>query len=901
MLTDLPPHVLQGSAWLRRTLDSWERRCPALREEFEALRQRPIDGTQIQGLLARRLAALQPTVGVEQALGAALRQTRQSVVAALLTRDAQGEASLAEVCTTMTLLAEVALAAAAQAAAREFAERYGSPSDPAGQTIDLLVVGMGKLGARELNVSSDIDLVLLYRDEGATQGGTRASISNSDFFGHVARRLVQLLDEATDEGFVFRVDLRLRPYGDAGPIAINLSALEDYLVREGREWERFAWLKARCLADTGLADRATRAADEASLAALVEPFVWRRYLDFSVFDALKDLHARIRAESSKRELRRGGIDVKLGRGGIREIEFIAQLFQIVRGGREPELRDRATLPTLALLGKRGLLPADVCQHLSDDYAWLRRVEHALQYREDAQTHILLPAPPTLTEAASLLRVSSQALLDALAQSRERVAQVFDALLAPNPSQGPQSAAALPIPAALEPRLTALKRSHRWRSVSPQTQALVERLIERALQLNTNPAALERLLDLFEAVLGRPSYLLLLERFPAALERIARTVAQSQWASNYLLRHPAVLDELLDGQILESVDYLAWRRELALRLRTLCQPASPNAGRPPDLERQMDFVREAHHGQVFRLLIQDLEGRLSVEHLSDQLSLLADQVLELAIPTVWSQVRQAHTEEPQFAVIAYGRLGSKELGYASDLDLVFLYDDTHPRAGECYALLAQRVMGWLSSRTAAGLLFEVDLRLRPNGNAGLLVSSFDAFARYQREQAWVWEHQALTRARHCAGLPSLAARFENLRREVLARVRDRKLLANAIQTMRQKILDAHPNRSALFDLKHDRGGLIDVEFCVQYLVLGYGAQHPCLLDDAGNIALLQRAAAAGLLPLELATAAGDAYRHYRALQHRLRLDDGAYARVPKATVAPSLATVERLWSEVFRDN
>ena len=947
-MTESEPRGLISSAWLRRTLEAWRQRCPELRQCFERLRQRPIDRAAIESILESRLQPAMDQAGAEQAIGVALRQTRQTVLAALLERDVSGLATLAEVCTAMTDLAEIAVTTAARSAADELVKRFGEPRDASGQAMDLLVIGMGKLGARELNVSSDIDLVLIYRDEGRTAGGPMPSITCAEFFARVSRRLIQLLDPVTEDGFVFRVDLRLRPHGDSGPPAMSLPGLEDYLVEQGREWERFAWLKSRWIADTGLTSPAQCAADNAALTALVHPFVWRRYLDFGAFDALRDLHGRIRSEASKRELRRGGIDVKLGRGGIREIEFIAQLFQIVRGGRDPELRQPATLPTLAALASRGVLPRAECETLAQDYTWLRRVEHALQYREDAQTHTLPDAPEARGQTAQMLGLTVDVLERQLDLTRHRVAQVFDALLRPGPidpgdpslalhangdgfDQGlldtriaadrlvpvPQSSTMIQSP-ALTSRIEALRASRRWSAARPETRAVLDRLLARLLGrpavhtsvtdplaglgsapesvANENGSiALVRLIDLFESVLGRPSYLLLMDRFPAVVERLVRTIAQSQWGSNYLLRHPIVLDELLNGQVLEPVDYATWGAELSAHLSGL---ARLDGGRLPDVERQMDLAREAHHGQVFRLLVQDLEGRLSIERLSDHLSELADQILSLAIPLVWSQLRNRHTAEPSFAVIAYGRLGSKELGYASDLDLVFLYDDPDPRAAECYALLAQRLMGWLSSRTAAGLLFEVDLRLRPNGNSGLLVSSLDAFARYQRENAWVWEHQALTRARYCAGLSSIGPWFEALRRELLARVREPIALAGEILKMRHQAAEGHPNRSQLFDLKHDRGGLIDVEFAVQYLVLAHSSRHPTLIDDVGNIALLERAAQAGLIDPVLARAAGDAYRRYRAIQHRLRLDDSPYARVPPANVAAEVASVNALWHAVF---
>jgi len=565
---------------------------------------------------------------------------------------------------------------------------------------------------------------------------------------------------------------------------------------------------------------------------------------------------------------------------------------------------------LAILEARGLLPRDECQALVDDYRWLRRVEHALQYREDAQTHTLPDAPEARAQTAQMLSMSVQDLESRLHLTRQRVAGIFDALL--RPSQMDPVSPVLPVEAVspsdpdelvespeLTARIDALRASRRWGTARPETCVVVERLIARVRSRpqSEDPNAWVRLIDLFESVLGRPSYLMLMDRFPAVLDRLARTVAQSQWGASYLLRHPVVLDELLDGEVLKPVDYARWGQELSDRLD---QMPRLDGGRLPDVERQMDLAREAHHAQVFRLLVQDLEGRLSIEHLSDHLSELADRVLALVIPLVWSQLRNRHTAEPRFAVIAYGRLGSKELGYASDLDLVFLYDDPDPRAAECYAALAQRLMGWLSSRTAAGLLFEVDLRLRPNGNSGLLVSSLEAFARYQHESAWVWEHQALTRARHCAGLASIEPWFEDLRRALLARVREPAELARKILDMRHQVAAGHPNRSDLFDLKHDRGGLIDVEFTVQYLILAHSARHPVLLDDVGNIALLERAARSGLIPPALAQGASDAYRRYRALQHRLRLDDGPYARVAHAQVAKEVSSVTTLWHTVFGD-
>jgi glutamate-ammonia-ligase adenylyltransferase len=396
------------------------------------------------------------------------------------------------------------------------------------------------------------------------------------------------------------------------------------------------------------------------------------------------------------------------------------------------------------------------------------------------------------------------------------------------------------------------------------------------------------------VIGRPAYIALLSQFPLAQARVMQLLGRAKWAADYLIRHPIVLDELLDGQLFEPADFAAW--EAGVRA-TLAAAVDDGA---PDVERQMDIVRESHHAQVFRLLAQDLEGRHTVERLSDFLSELADRVLAIALDHVWPLVKRRHRERPRFAVIAYGRLGGKELGYASDLDLVYLYDDDDENAQAAYSQLAQRLATWLSSRTAAGQLFEVDLRLRPNGDAGLVVSSLNGFRNYQRESAWVWEHQALTRARFAAGDARIGEAFEAERREILSRERDPDELRREVVAMRRRMHDGHPNRSELFDLKHDDGGMVDIEFIVQTLVLAHSRRHPELLDNAGNIALLGRAGAAGLIDADLAQRVSAAYRRFRQLQHTLRLNDARYARVPPDSVADLRDDVRRLWRDVLGD-
>lgn len=916
------------SGYFRRTLTSLRDRADGSLAQLQELVAQPLTPQVIEAFWHKRLAA-------GDAPEAALRRFRNLVMMAMIERDVGQQAPVAEICTAVTTLAELSITHALRIAAQEFAAGGKLLVDDAGLPQDLMVVGMGKLGGGELNVSSDVDLVFVVRDQGPRPQSAE----------RIARRMVNLLSRPTEDGFVFRVDTRLRPYGDSGPLISSLNMLEQYFYEQGREWERFAWFKARVIANTGLAPAGATAADEQSLLQLVTPFVFRRYLDYATFSALSRLHDMIRDEARKNESRRersdnAGFDVKLGRGGIREIEFSAQLFQIVRGGPDPLLRERSTPQALQRLAQRRLLEPATVDALTQAWTLLRRIEHALQYQEDEQTHWLPSAPAKRSVIAAMLGVPPEAFDTQLMQAREAVIAVFDKLLAPARREANRAAelaaggvARVAIsddgqaivggeasgddgqPTILDEdcarRIEALRESRRYRMASGDTRERIERLIVKSVELSPTAADnaalwIGRLCDFLEATAGRPAYLTLLDEHPKAFEHLLRIIAKAKWAADYLLMHPVVLDELLDGQLLEPFDCARWGSELREQLAatTLGGLASSGSGGSsggpdaPDVERQMDAMREAHHAAVFRLLAQDLEGKLTVEELGDQLSALADEVLETATELVWSQLSRKHCEQPRFAIVAYGKLGGKELGYASDLDLVFLYEDDHEDALQRYSQLAQRITNWMSTRTAAGQLFEIDLRLRPNGDSGLLVSSLRAFELYQTESAWIWEHQALTRARACAGDTRIGSHFEALRRDILGRPRDRAALCDEILAMRKKMHDGHPNRSDLFDLKHDAGGMVDIEFMVQYLVLAWGAVFSELLDNKGNIELLRRCATAGLIDHRTADGIGDTYRHYRQLQHALRLNDVEFARVPPQLVASEARQVRRTWKEVF---
>ena len=886
----MPPlaDAVDTSRYLARLLGA----KPDLAREVEVELERPVS----RGELAAWLAA-QPAD--EPSLKPVLRRLKQRAYARIAARDLAGLAVLGEVVECMTLIAELAVTRAVEVLSVGLVERYGTPRGPEGGAQELVVIGMGKLGGRELNVSSDIDLIFVYPEDGDTDGSR--SISNFEYFTRLGRALINAIADITEDGQVFRVDMRLRPNGDSGPLVCSFDMLENYFYTQGREWERYAWIKARPMTGSRW--------DE--LEAIRRPFVFRKYLDFGAINAMRELHAQIRQEVAKKDM---ADNVKLGPGGIREIEFIAQVFQLIRGGRDPALQIKPTLQVLHLLADNGLLAAEAVAELAAAYDFLRRVEHRLQYLDDAQTHML----PLREEDRALVACAMgygvyEGLLTELDDHRGNVARHFEAVFA-DPNRGEHELAGLwrgaggdeqaeefgnlgyLEPAVAARRVAALREGPRYQqltaSIRERFDALVPQLIQAAAGMPNPDATLTRSLDLLEAISRRAAYLALLQQYPQALRKVAELVSSSSWAANYLQRHPILLDELLDPQLLVvQPDWSGVRAQLAAKLAEL----------EPDTERQMDVLRETHHAQVFRLLAQDVAGLYTVERLADHLSELADILLDAALRHAWLKLLRRHVEEPKFAVISYGKLGGKELGFASDLDLVFLFDDPAPDAGENYARLGTRLNTWLSAQTAAGQLFETDLRLRPNGESGLVVSSMEAFRKYQLESAWVWEHQALTRARFSAGDPAVGEAFEKIRCEVLCQQRDLAKLRADIVEMRQKMMDAHATRGDLretvFDLKHDPGGLVDVEFIVQYLVLGYSHAHRELTGNKGNIALLKMAADAGLIPAALAETVRNAYRDYRRMQHGLRLN-GSNARVPPDGVADRVAAVRELWGLVL---
>ena len=862
-------------------------------------------------------AAMQAVFDALRSTGAdisqALRTTRQLVLERLTCLDCDADTPLELVTLAMTELAEWALDISFDEGCKALDQSHGAPLAPNGERAQLCIVGMGKLGARELNVSSDIDLIYIYDHDGETAGNAegRSRISNQEYFSKLVRAMYALVGDTTEHGFVFRVDLALRPNGNSGPPAVSLGALEEYFHVQGREWERFAWLKSRVVAPSS----AVGSSCALYLRSLVVPFVFRRYLDYNVFDSLRVLHRQIRDHAARRSAGHPerNNDVKLSRGGIREIEFTVQLLQVVRGGQFPELRTRPTVSALQRIATAGLMPQSTADALAQAYLFLRKVEHRIQYLDDQQTHVLPSGDNDLGWIAQTLGFADTcAFLCQLDAHRELVAQEFDALLGGaqhgcKGCGGKSSGDANDFDALLadlegpfRDRVASWREHPRVLALREESRARLGRLVQRTAQWLADGRVTEdaavRLADWIEPLLRRESYLALLLERPTVHERLLRMLGAARWPARYLLKHPGVIDELAGTAMFEErFDAQDFEQELERR-RTALQGSGED-----DDEALLNLLRRAHHAEVFRTLARDVEGKLTVEQVADDLSALAESVLRTTAAWCWQRLKNKHRPDHRFAIIAYGKLGGKELGYGSDLDIVFVYDDEDERAGEVYAALVRKLINWLTVKTGEGDLYEIDTALRPNGNSGLLVTSFASYAAYQQQRgsntAWTWEHQAMTRARCVLGAPELQARFDAVREAVIKTERGEKGLRDEIGNMRTKVSASHAIKGEQFDVKHSPGGMVDIEFVVQFLVLSQGGRHPELLPNVGNIALLQRAQACGLLPGNVGDKAAQAYRTLRQIQHRARLNEEP-TQLDIAKVTTERDAGLALWTAVF---
>jgi len=919
----------QHSTYARR----WLVAHPEWLEWLRIQGQKKVDLEGIQRLMDDCLVGQQAEERDEALWMSNLRLARQRLMLWVAFRDLNGMADLQEVTHALSHFAELAVSVSIAFVREDLKNRFGLPwSHSTDSEMPLMVVGMGKLGGLELNLSSDIDLIFLYEHEGETTGGPK-SLSNQEWFTRMGKSLIRLLAEHDANGFVFRVDMRLRPNGDSGPLVCSLDMLEEYLLVQGREWERYAWIKGRLIAP--LPSSPDFAHCHKELDQLIRPFVYRRYLDYGVIAAIRDLHAQIQAEAEKRSSGHQGRsrDIKLGRGGIREIEFLAQMFQLMRGGTDPRFRVRPSLEVLELIKQSGILDRDEVESLQAAYIFLRRLEHRIQVWDDQQTHYL----PDDVQARSRLAISTQGsnsqvseFIAELDRHQNNVAQLFEKAFllddgarleitplahnwTPDKSFFPESSG----------RWEAWVESPKQKLLPEKSRLIVDNLMcSAAHNLQSGGAdsiyadqTLLRFFDLLEAIARRSAYLSILAEYPKALSNVLDLLKSSQWGAQYLTRHPHLLDHLLNSQteraLIENPEkyWAEVRANLNMRLDDVMSEGDGS-------EQAMDILRVTHHNETFITLLTDLgigmKQALPVERVSDHLSALADLILQVTFERLWPSVAKKFELSPEiippFAIISYGKLGGKELGYASDLDLVFLYqaEESDYAAQEVYALLAKRMINWLTAYTSTGSLFEIDTRLRPNGSAGFLVTNADAFKKYQLREgdnaAWVWEHQALTRARFSAGNLNIGAFFDSVRSEVLSQRRDIEHLRHEILEMRRKVHAGHPNTNAEFDLKHDSGGMVDIEFIVQFLVLAYAHQYPKLLVNLGNIALLRIASEVGLISPNLAHSTADAYRLLRARQHRLRLDGAEKTRINLENELELIAArdaVQALWMQIFK--
>lgn len=831
-----------------------------------------------------------------------LRRYRNAALTQILAADILGLQSISQSLAAVSALAEVLINSAYHWAYQQQAAINGTPLDAQGEPMPLLILGMGKLGGGELNFSSDIDLIFTYPANGETVGG-RKTLENQQFFTKVGQKLIAALHQVTADGFCYRVDMRLRPFGESGPLVLSFAAFEDYYQEQGREWERYAMLKARVLNPDPK--------HTAELQALLKPFIYRRYIDFSAIESLRRMKQLIEQENRRRNRHD---NIKLGAGGIREVEFIVQTLQLIRGGRIPQLQQPAILKALPELVNQELLSAEQVEQLQQDYLWLRQVEQALQGIDDKQTQTL-PADDVGQQQlmASLGRDNWPTLLAEIEQAMQRIHQQFKLVIEPEDHIEPQELSLgkllwdseLPIielaehidwlsadaAQALLNQLAQFKQDCQRRSVGPRGREYLSKLVPQLLhylqQQQASATVLQRILGVFKQIMTRTAYLELLFENPPALQQLVLLCSQSGWLAEQLARYPMLLDELIDPAQLYQVATIEDYRD-RLRLYLLRVPED-------DLELLMETLRQFKQAQQLRIAAADISGVLPLMKVSDHLTWLAEVIVEQLVNLAWQQMTArygfpagATDQDKGFAVIAYGKLGGLELGYGSDLDLVFVHQCQSQAATsgqrsidslQFYLKLVQRILHLSTTKTNSGVLYEIDTRLRPSGNSGLLAIHIDTYQQYLAQDAWTWEHQALVRARMIMGSANLAAHFSSIRQQILTLPRDAEQLKTDVKQMREKLRQHHGLASD--DVKHSAGGIVDLEFLSQYLVLAYSATYPELYRFTDNIRILEAAAQRGLLTAAQADSLAEAYQVLRGVGHR-------------QTLAPAtVATDERL--------
>jgi glutamate-ammonia-ligase adenylyltransferase len=917
-------HVCAASDFIARSVSTDPKLLPALIGSRDL--ERSLSPSDFG---ARAPQVPSATDGAEADWMAELRRWRRREFVRIAWRDLASWAPLAETLADLSACADAAIVAACRFATLTLSARHGVPRSPGGEAQPLIVVGMGKLGGGELNFSSDIDLIFLFPEHGETDGPR--PMANEEFFTRTGQMLVRLLDAPTPQGFVFRVDLRLRPFGASGPLVASFASFEDYLLRHGRDWERYAYVKARPI--TALEHYAQ------IYAAAVRPFVYRRYLDYGVFESLREMKNLIEREVEKREL---ADDLKLGPGGIREIEFIVQAFQLIRGGRDRRLQTPALGAALPQLTGAKLLPCAVVADLAAAYDYLRRLENRLQMTADEQTH-RLPKEDRAREriATSMGAPDWATLAGELDAHRSRVSRHFKSVLfsaqtAADPSLGrvdlaqfwqtgsEQAALAESLarigfaPAEegarllLELRESALVR----RLDEPGTkrlQALLPALIADIAASAAPLPALRRILKILEAIGQRSVYFALLHESSAARFRLVELCGRGEFLADQIAAYPLLLDELIDERLLSE---LPERANLARDLELIVQEM-----RDDDPESQVEALRHFQRAAVFRIAVADLSGRLPVMKVSDRLTDVAELIVERALQLGWQQMSAqfgtpmcgagAKRRPVRICAVGYGKLGGMELGYSSDLDLVFLHDshgEQQETAGNApidnqlfFVRVAQRIMHLLTMHSAAGRLYAVDVRLRPSGKGGLLVTNIGAFADYQEHDAWTWEHQALLHARAVAGAEEVRAQFERLRVDVLRRYVRRASLREDVRSMRERMRkELSKARPFEFDLKQGPGGIADIEFLAQYWALAWAEAHAAVVLYSDTIRQLESVASADLVPQATVDVLTGAYRAYRGRAHHLALE-GREAIVAAGDFLAERTAVMQIWNETMGGN
>ncbi|WP_180698145.1 bifunctional [glutamate--ammonia ligase]-adenylyl-L-tyrosine phosphorylase/[glutamate--ammonia-ligase] adenylyltransferase [Pseudomonas crudilactis] len=899
-----------------------------------------LDRAFAPGELCAQIAAAVNAAQTEDELGRALRRQRARHQVRIIWRDLTRQADLVQTCRDLSDMADATIDQAYQWLYSRHCEQFGTPTGRrSGEPQQMVILGMGKLGAVELNLSSDIDLIFAYPEGGETVGVKRA-LDNQEFFIRLGQRLIKALDPMTVDGFVFRVDMRLRPYGSSGALVLSFNALEQYYQDQGRDWERYAMIKARVVAGDQVAG--------AQLLDMLRPFVYRRYLDFSAIEALRTMKQLI-----QQEVRRKGMaeNIKLGSGGIREVEFIAQAFQLIHGGRDLSLQQRPLLKVLSTLEGQGYLPPAVISELREGYEFLRYTEHAIQAIADRQTQMLPDGAQDQARIAFMLGFADwDAFHEKLMFWRGRVAWHFAQVIAdPDEDEGAENevvvggewlplweeaqdeeaacrqleeggfadaSKALKALAGLRgsPQLRAMQRLGRER-----LDAFIPRLLAQAVEHNNPDLVLERVLPLVEAVARRSAYLVLLTENPGALRRLLTLCAASPWIAEQITRFPLLLDELLnEGRLFKPPLAPELAAELRERLTRIPED---------DLEQQMEALRHFKLAHRLRVAASEIAGSLPLMKVSDYLTWLAEAILEQVLALAWRQTVAKYGTplrtdgtlcDPGFIIVGYGKVGGLELGHGSDLDLVFIHDGD-PQAetdgpksidgAQFFTRLGQRIIHLLTAQTNSGQLYEVDMRLRPSGASGLLVSSLGAFARYQENEAWTWEHQALVRARVLVGSQDVGQAFDKVRAQVLGKARDLAKLQQEVSEMRAKMRDNLGTKStaagtaanafdatAPFDLKQDAGGIVDIEFMVQYAALAWSQSHPPLLRWTDNIRILEELEHEGLMPAEDASLLREAYKAYRSAAHRQALQKDAGV-IPGDQFADERRQVLRIWKEM----